>query len=306
MLESLANLAEKLGRFELAEQLYRQVETLSDTLQGKIAAGPVSWPPWPRQGSTRHLRAALGESWRDREGGWHVHRCGPHHGKHKPDPAQLDRVSGWLDQALSQPQNQRSKTLLLVGLGNLRERQELYQKAEDLYQSAVKPGDRNGAAPINQELIATAYNNLAWLMALKDGKGREALEYINRAIKLKGPLPDFLDTRGVVYLTVGDSQLAIDDLEKAVAARSFALQVLSPRAGLPGGQEQGKGQAEPGSGQDQGVGTERSTSPRTGGLSEGAHRAGSTLTDKPAHASGPNGARGKVGVIVVSRITALR
>jgi tetratricopeptide (TPR) repeat protein len=55
------------------------------------------------------------------------------------------------------------------------------------------------------------------LMALS-GKGREALPYIDRAIELKGLQPDLLDTRGVVYLKAGDSQHAIDDLEKAIAA----------------------------------------------------------------------------------------
>ena len=59
-------------------------------------------------------------------------------------------------------------------------------------------------------------------MALKDRKGSEALKYINEAIMLQGPrgvyLPDFLDTRGVVYLTAGEPRRAIIDLEKAVEA----------------------------------------------------------------------------------------
>ncbi len=62
-------------------------------------------------------------------------------------------------------------------------------------------------------------NNLAWLLALQDGGNKkDALEYINRAIDLKnGPLLDFLDTRGIVYLAAGETQLAITDFEKAVA-----------------------------------------------------------------------------------------
>jgi len=146
-------------------------------------------------------------------------------GKGEPNRAQLDRVSGWLERALAQSQNERLKPLLLFDLANIRDRQELYQKAEDLYQSVVKLGNHNGVAP-STKLIATSYNNLAWLMALKDGKkdgkGREALDHIKRAITLVGPHPDFLDTRGVVYLTADlaadNSQHAIDDLEKAVAS----------------------------------------------------------------------------------------
>ena len=216
VLESLANLAETLGRSKLAEDLYRQDEKQSDTFQGKMLLAQFLG----RHGRVKEALDICERLWTNSDG---LERLvGTCVGvvlndRYKSDPAELNRVSGWLDQALSQTQNQRLKTLMLVSLGNLRERQEFYQKAEDLYERAVKLGDGTGAAPSTMVLIASAYNNLAWLMALKDGKGREALEYINRAINLKGPLPDFLDTRGVVYLTVGDSQLAIDDLKKAVA-----------------------------------------------------------------------------------------
>lgn len=52
---------------------------------------------------------------------------------------------------------------------------------------------------------------------MKDHKFKEALEYANRAIALKPDQPDFLDTRGMVYLAAGERQLALDDLRKAVA-----------------------------------------------------------------------------------------
>jgi tetratricopeptide (TPR) repeat protein len=57
------------------------------------------------------------------------------------------------------------------------------------------------------------------LMALKNGKGagKAALDYINDAIKLSGPRADYFDTRGIIRLKNGETQLAIDDLEKAVA-----------------------------------------------------------------------------------------
>jgi lipopolysaccharide biosynthesis regulator YciM len=57
-------------------------------------------------------------------------------------------------------------------------------------------------------------------MALKDGKTKEALPLINRAIELEGQgvrLPDFLDTRGVIYLLDGDVSRAIADLKAATA-----------------------------------------------------------------------------------------
>ena len=58
-------------------------------------------------------------------------------------------------------------------------------------------------------------------MALNDGRGGEALQYINDAIYDQGPrgahLAEFLDTRGVIYLSIaGGTGRAIQDLEKAV------------------------------------------------------------------------------------------
>jgi len=216
VIETLANLAEKVGRFELAEQLYRRHAKLSATSQGKITlakflgrrdrtaeALDICEPLWSNPAEIETTASACIDV--------------VINGTKKPDPTQLNRVSKTLDQALAQSQNQQSKTLLSVGLGNLREQQERYQDAEALYQGAIKAGNGNGVAPLNFA-VATAYNNLAWLMALKDSKGHDALPYINKAIELEGPKPAFLDTRGVVYLITGDSQRAIDDLEKAVAA----------------------------------------------------------------------------------------
>ena len=67
-------------------------------------------------------------------------------------------------------------------------------------------------------MIATGsrYNNLAWLAALKDGKIKEALGYAKKATDRKPNQPDFLDTRGVIYLADGQLKLALDDLKKAV------------------------------------------------------------------------------------------
>jgi tetratricopeptide (TPR) repeat protein len=120
------------------------------------------------------------------------------------DPAQLSRVAGWLERALTK--NPKS-TILPLGLGNIRELQGLYPEAEELYKQAITNGDRGGIS----------YNNLAWLMALKDGETKAALEYVNQAIGLKGPTSDFIDTRGMVYLSAGDKKLAIKDFENAVA-----------------------------------------------------------------------------------------
>jgi tetratricopeptide (TPR) repeat protein len=212
VLGTLANLAEgKLGQFDLAEKLYRQLAALSAAPQGKLMLALFLSRRDHRKEALdvlEPLRANADEI--DNV----VVACTDVllSGKDEPDPAQLNRGSGWLEQALKQ---KPGSIVRLVSLANLREqRQKRYQEAEELYRSVIKLGEGN-PSPGDLKRIAVSYNNLAWLMALHDRKGREALLYINHAIKLSGPLSDFLDTRGILYLTVGDIQQAIADLEKA-------------------------------------------------------------------------------------------
>ena len=200
--------AEKLGLFELAEQLYDLRKARPDVLRGKVLlaaflgrrgrakdALDICEPLWA---NTRDIKAVAAVC---------IDVLFGTNSTRTPDPEQLKRVAGWLDRALAQVQNEPSTTsLLLVGLANIREQQGRYQDAETLYRRAMEQGDHDGVSR----------NNLAWLTALKDNKPSEALEYINRAIALKPGQPDFLDTRGVVHLTAGNIPSAIDDLTKAV------------------------------------------------------------------------------------------
>ena len=90
--------------------------------------------------------------------------------------------------------------------------------AKALYERVIKQGPQAAGSTNINYLIATSYNNLAWLLALKDNQGKNALMDVDNAIKLGGPLPNYLDTRGVVYLGLKQTQDAINDLEKAVEA----------------------------------------------------------------------------------------
>jgi len=74
-----------------------------------------------------------------------------------------------------------------------------------VYAQGVQQGQNN----------ATVLNNLAWLMALRKGDENKALDLINRALKLGGPIPELLDTRGVINTKLGKSKSAIEDLTKA-------------------------------------------------------------------------------------------
>jgi tetratricopeptide (TPR) repeat protein len=61
-----------------------------------------------------------------------------------------------------------------------------------------------------------ALNNLAYLLALKEGKTAEALELIQSALDRAGPASELLDTRALVYLSSNQADLAARDLEQAV------------------------------------------------------------------------------------------
>ena len=207
-LATLANLAEKQNQVGLAKQIYEQLAE-TPTPRGKLELAKFLG----RQHMIKEALEVCEKLWlTSREPELLAATCiEVLYADDSLDPAHLNRVSSWIEQALAKPAmlNPKSKHLLLVGLGNIRERQGNYPQAEALYENAIKEGDRDG----------TSRNNLAWLITLKDGKrkGRAALDYINEAIKLSGPRADFFDMRGVVYLNTGDLRLAIDDLEKAVA-----------------------------------------------------------------------------------------
>ncbi len=200
---TLAELAERFGRLELAERIFRELGG-SPAPRGKLMLASFLG----RHGRAKESLDICEPLWEsstelDLVAATCIEALLPAGGS--PDPELMAKVASWFDKALAKSAD---STTLLVGLGNLRERQGRYQDAQDLYSRAIKLGDKAGIS----------LNNLAWLVSLKDGKGKEALDLIDQAIALKGPLPDFLDTRGVIYLRSGDNQRAITDLENAVAA----------------------------------------------------------------------------------------
>ena len=210
VLGTLAELAEKIQQFPLAEQLYRRQLTQAGTPHNKLLLAAFL---------LRHDKVKDGLDlceplWTNpRDAERVVVTCieiliGSGEKSHKPDSAQISRVAGWIEQAIEQARKQRRRTsVLLMSLGNLREQQKEYDKAQALYQLAAQEGDPEGFS----------LNNLAWLTALKDKKFKEALGYANQAIRLKPDQPDFLDTRGMIYLREGNHKLALEDFRRAVA-----------------------------------------------------------------------------------------
>lgn len=92
-----------------------------------------------------------------------------------------------------------------------------HARAADVYR---KLKDRTDLSVVRQ---VTVLNNLAFIIAIRDKKGDEALPMIDEAIKLIGPLPELLDTRGMVHLSRGNTAEAIADLQSSLAAGPDAV-----------------------------------------------------------------------------------
>ena len=209
-LDRLASLAEKVERFDVAEQIYRRLAAKSGGARGSLPLALFL----ARHDDVKGALEICEKLWTD-VGDIPVvaTRCvgilfgSPDHPR-KPEPAQIDRVAGWFDRAVAQQANQQRPNIgLFIAFGNLREKQQNYVEAEKWYLRTIQGGDRSGLA----------LNNLAWLMAHYDGKVKEALVYANRAIDLRRDDPDFLDSRGVIYLLDGQPERAIEDLQRAVS-----------------------------------------------------------------------------------------
>jgi len=201
-----ADLAESLGLTDLAEGVFQKNAAQSPRLQDHLAYAAFLG----RQGRTREALDVCEPLWKATP---NPEAIAPtvveaiFASKAALDSVQVERVSDWVGRSLEQNPN---SALLMIALGNVRERQKRYDEAENFYRKAIAQGSA-GVIPLN---------NLAWLMTLRvDGsaQGEEPLELINRAIALRGPIPEFLDTRAVVYMTNGESKRAIEDLENAIA-----------------------------------------------------------------------------------------
>ena len=87
------------------------------------------------------------------------------------------------------------------------------QESEAIYRKLLTSKD---IQPVQAAIVA---NNLAFSLA-KPATAAEARKLIDSAIEQLGPLPDLLDTRGLVRLAEGDTRGAIEDLQDAILVPS--------------------------------------------------------------------------------------
>jgi tetratricopeptide (TPR) repeat protein len=118
--------------------------------------------------------------------------------------AQWQTVEGWIAAAIKKAPQPLGLSLLLA---EVYEQQGRHEDSIQLYRGMLGQDPRN----------VVALNNLAYLLALKGGKAAEALTLMNRAIDQVGPADELLDTRAVVYLADKKADLAVKDLQQAIA-----------------------------------------------------------------------------------------
>jgi Tfp pilus assembly protein PilF len=134
----------------------------------------------------------------------------------RPDDAALatasPRVAAWIEKGKRVDPGSIVIKLLDAELQTLLGRDA---EAESVYRDLLKT---KNLSPAQSAIIA---NNLAFHLA-KPETAAEADSLINKAIDELGPLPDLLDTRGLVRLASQDPAGAVEDLRLATLAPSAA------------------------------------------------------------------------------------
>jgi cellulose synthase operon protein C len=99
--------------------------------------------------------------------------------------------------------------VILLLEAELRSLQHRPEDAERIYRDMLARADLDALQK------AVVSNNLAFHLAKPDSV-EEAKTLIQAAIDELGPLPDLLDTRGMIHVAAGDTKEAVKDLEEAV------------------------------------------------------------------------------------------
>ncbi len=122
----------------------------------------------------------------------------------------LQQVDEWIMVAIEQ---KPESLACLVALADLRLLQRRLGEAEELYRMVLTKNDKN----------LVALNNLAWLLTHVEGRSTQALDLINRAIELAGRQAALLDTRAMVYLSIGKAHEALEDLHEVYEGTDSAI-----------------------------------------------------------------------------------
>jgi tetratricopeptide (TPR) repeat protein len=98
----------------------------------------------------------------------------------------------------------------MVSEAEMWEIQQKYDESRAAYEKLLTRDD------VPAVMRAAANNNLAYLLALSGQDPDRALEAVNQAIEVIGPISDILDTRALVYLARGENDKAVEDMQLSI------------------------------------------------------------------------------------------
>jgi tetratricopeptide (TPR) repeat protein len=202
-LRGAAELLEQLGQQSSAEKTYRQLVAQSKRPDSVLTLAQFL----ARRKRLAEALALCDQAWQTCPPTAVAATCLAVIGDRHATPDQYRQVERRLEAAYRKAGGDPSALQLLLALGHLQSLQGRYEQAADFYRQVLERDPRD----------VLALNNLAWLLAIKFGKGDKALRLINLAIEEAGPRPSLLDTRAVVYLARRESARAIVDLTKSLA-----------------------------------------------------------------------------------------
>ncbi|NQU23868.1 MAG: tetratricopeptide repeat protein [Candidatus Nealsonbacteria bacterium] len=123
----------------------------------------------------------------------------------------IEQVASWFDRAIKVDADCKAVQLQLAMFRDLQQR---YDELCGIYRRLLDRDD------LSEQERALTRNNLAYFLAVAqrddEQAGKEALEMIEQAIEVIGPVPELLDTRAMAQLVCGDADAAVADLRRVV------------------------------------------------------------------------------------------
>src|SRR5439155_3249389 len=187
-LETAAALLEEFGRTGAAQSVYKKLIEQKKTPESKLLFAAFL----ARQGLEQGTQKALDlcdEVWPSYDVEKVAYIAVAVLGAiETPSEQQIQRVERPLADALRKSPKSLALLFYMAGLRSLEKK---YDEAEKLYRQIIEQDPKS----------ALARNNLAWLLAARDGrpKADEALKLVNQAMQLVGPSAEYLDTRAFIY-----------------------------------------------------------------------------------------------------------
>jgi len=123
----------------------------------------------------------------------------------KPTDKDFERARPLLDKAA---EDHKDNAGLLASLANVRIIEQRTDDAVRLYRQVLELRPKD----------AVTLNNLATVLAERADTRKDALRYIEKAIRIAGPQPQYLDTKGTILILFGKPDEAVECLEKAASA----------------------------------------------------------------------------------------